>query len=152
MFAACIILSEYQYREYKCTFEHFLLKSFPTEKNDNYISGDDLYRHVMPQADFLYDKQGDIMVDFIGRFETIGADFSLLMEFANRLLSGITAKQAQILYWWILLGFPEHKVIADQLSVSRQNINTHLLRSNADLFKKLLLNFSEQIERLTLHD
>ncbi|MFW8589718.1 hypothetical protein ACOI22_02835 [Glaciecola sp. 2405UD65-10] len=85
-------------------------------------------------------------------YSELSADFSLLMEFANRLLSGITAKQAQILYWWILLGFPEHKVIADQLSVSRQNINTHLLRSNADLFKKLLLNFSEQIERLTIHD
>ena len=74
------ILSEYQYRDYKCTFEHFLLRSFPTKKNDNYISGDDLYRHIMPQANFLCDKQGQIMVDFIGRFETIGSDFSLLSE------------------------------------------------------------------------
>lgn len=84
--------------------------------------------------------------------EEFSADFSLLMEFANRLLTGITAKQAQILYWWILLDFPEHKVIADKLNVSRQNINTHLLRSNADLFKKLLFNFSQQIAELTIND
>lgn len=74
------ILSEYKYRGYKCSFKDFLLKSFPTEKDDNYASGDDLYRHVIPQAEFVCNRQGELLVDFIGRFETLSSDFAKVSE------------------------------------------------------------------------
>ncbi|MEL0654876.1 sulfotransferase family 2 domain-containing protein [Pseudoalteromonas issachenkonii] len=74
------ILSEYQYRGYNCSFKSFLLNQFPTIKSDNYHSGDDLYRHVIPQAEFVCDQQGKPLVDFIGRFESIADDFSYISE------------------------------------------------------------------------
>ncbi|WP_024611175.1 sulfotransferase family 2 domain-containing protein [Pseudoalteromonas sp. TB64] len=75
------ILSEYQYRAYRCSFKDFLLKQFPTVKDDNYYTGDDLYRHVIPQAEFVCDKQGKLMVDFIGRFEKLTKDFAKVSNF-----------------------------------------------------------------------
>jgi len=75
-------------------------------------------------------------------------DFSLVMACMNRFLSNITRKQAEMLYWWLLWDFPEHKKIAEHLNVSRQNINTHLLRANADLFKALLDQYSKHIQGL----
>lgn len=94
------ILSEYLYRDYKCTFEHFLLRRFPTKKDDNYQSSDDLYRHVMPQANFVCDKNGNLLVDFIGRFESLGADFSAL----SKLITGeelvLPHKNKTKRTWW----------------------------------------------------
>lgn len=75
-------------------------------------------------------------------------DFNLIMTCMNRFLSNITRKQAEMLYWWILWDFPEHKKIAEHLNVSRQNINTHLLRGNADLYKALLNQFNLHIKGL----
>lgn len=70
------ILSEYLYRGYSCSFKQFLLSQFPKPSDDNYQTGDDLYRHVIPQAEFVCDGQGRLLVDFIGRFENIAADFA----------------------------------------------------------------------------
>lgn len=70
------ILSEYLYRGYSCSFKQFLLKQFPKPNSDNYTTGEDLYRHVMPQAEFVCDGQGRLLVDFVGRFENIAADFA----------------------------------------------------------------------------
>lgn len=70
------ILSEYQYRDYQCSFDDFLLKRFPTIAQDNFSNGDDLFRHVIPQAEFVFDRYDNQQVDFIGRFETLTADFA----------------------------------------------------------------------------
>ncbi len=40
----------------------------------------DAYRHIMPQYDFLYDSEGRLLVDFVGRFENLQADFNLICE------------------------------------------------------------------------
>lgn len=72
------IWSEYKYRQYPFSFDEFLLKRFPTAKDDNYRTHEDLYRHVIPQSEFLFDNSGNCLVDFIGRFETIQNDFSHL--------------------------------------------------------------------------
>jgi hypothetical protein len=36
---------------------------------------DDKYRHVMPQYDMLHDADGRLLVDFVGRFESLQEDF-----------------------------------------------------------------------------
>jgi len=72
------LVSEYLYRDYRCSFKDFVLKHFPRVSDDDYTKGFDGYRHVMPQADFLIDEHGKLAVDFIGRFENLADDFSTL--------------------------------------------------------------------------
>lgn len=74
----------------------------------------------------------------------------LALAFFNRILTGISAKQALVLYWYIKCDFPEHKKIASQLNMTRQNVNTHLLRANADLIKGFILYFEKTIGEHTL--
>jgi hypothetical protein len=65
------ILSEYRYRNYfhHLSFRDFVLNKFPKP------AWGDKYRHVLPQYDMLYDQQGNLLVDFVGRFETLQQDF-----------------------------------------------------------------------------
>ena len=70
------LVSEYIYRKYPYSFKEFLVMFFPTHQHDNYIQGLDLYRHVLPQTDFLCDDKGDVLVDFVGKFENLVQDFS----------------------------------------------------------------------------
>lgn len=76
------------------------------------------------------------------------SDFLLALSFMNRLLSQLTNKQAEILYWAIRLNFPEQKIIAKQLNMSRQNVNIHLQRANADLFRAILDRYASNIKEL----
>lgn len=65
------ILSEYRYRNYfrHRSFKDFVLNKLPAP------GWDDKYRHVMPQYDMLHDDQGRLLVDFVGRYENLQADF-----------------------------------------------------------------------------
>ena len=65
------ILSEYRYRNYlhHFSFSDFVLNKMPRP------GFDDQYRHVMPQYELLYDRDGKLLVDFVGRFETLQKDF-----------------------------------------------------------------------------
>ena len=65
------ILSEYRYRNYFShrSFRDFVLNKLPAP------GWDDKYRHVMPQYDMLHDEKGRLLVDFLGRFETLQRDF-----------------------------------------------------------------------------
>ena len=36
---------------------------------------DDKYRHIMPQTEMLYDSDGNLLVDFVGKFEQLDQDF-----------------------------------------------------------------------------
>ena len=65
------ILSEYRYRNY---FHHHSFKDFVLHKMPK-PGFDDKYRHVMPQFEMLHDQQGKLLVDFVGRFETLQQDF-----------------------------------------------------------------------------
>jgi hypothetical protein len=70
------LVSEYLYRQYPVSFKSFVFDHFPTKVSDNYVKGFDGYRHVMPQYKFVYDKEGQLMVDFIGKFENLQQDFA----------------------------------------------------------------------------
>ena len=65
------IVSEYKYRRYPITidFKTYLFKHLPTP------GWTGPYRHVLPQYDFLYDETGTLLVDFVGKFESLQADF-----------------------------------------------------------------------------
>lgn len=80
------LVSEFTYRkalghaQYQCSFKSFVLDSFPESKNDDFANGIDHYRHIVPQSDFLYDHDGNCLVDFIGRFESLQQDFSIVCK------------------------------------------------------------------------
>jgi hypothetical protein len=65
------IVSEYKYRRYpvKIDFKTYLFKHLPAP------GWTDTYCHIIPQHDFLYDETGKLLVDFVGRYETLQADF-----------------------------------------------------------------------------
>lgn len=66
------IVSEYRYRNYfhHRSFRDFLRYRLPAP------GWDDRYRHIMPQYDMLHDQDGKLLVDFLGRFETLAQDFA----------------------------------------------------------------------------
>jgi hypothetical protein len=66
------LVSEYNYRrlEREMTFRAFVANSF--QERDEYR---DASRHTHPQIEFVTDDRGEIIVDFIGRFETLDEDF-----------------------------------------------------------------------------
>ena len=71
------LVSEYRYRDdyvRRYTFKEFVLQGMPR------AGWTDAYRHVIPQYDFLYDAQGRLLVDFVGRFEHLQADFDRVGE------------------------------------------------------------------------
>lgn len=75
------LVSEYRYKHSeKYDFRSFVLEHFPTKTDDKHSSGADNYRHVVPQVDFLLDKDGQLLVDFVGRFENLQADFDTVCE------------------------------------------------------------------------
>ncbi len=65
------LVSEYRYRNYlshRC-FKDFVLNKLPKPGRD------DKYRHIMPQTEMLYDGNGNLLVDFVGKFERLQGDF-----------------------------------------------------------------------------
>ncbi|GAA4103166.1 sulfotransferase family protein [Zhongshania borealis] len=69
------IVSEFNYRNHhkNISFKEFITKSLPDKNNYS-----DAYRHVMPQYNFLHDDKGNLLVDFIGRFENLQDDFDFI--------------------------------------------------------------------------
>ncbi len=70
--------------------------------------------------------------------------FSLTTQFFNRIVGNLSSKQALVLFTYIQDGYPEQKKIAEQLNMTRQNVNTHLIRANADLIKAYIDYFEEK--------
>jgi hypothetical protein len=70
------IVSEYKYRGYpvKIDFKTYLFKHLPPP------GWTDTYSHVMPQYDFLHDEAGTLLVDFVGKYETLQAGFDTVCE------------------------------------------------------------------------
>ncbi|MDT0594235.1 hypothetical protein [Glaciecola petra] len=84
--------------------------------------------------------------------DLITDDFSLANAFLNRLINSLTQKQAEALYWYIRLDYPEQQRIADTLKMTRQNVNTHLNRASADLVKNFLYRFEHNIEQVNTNE
>lgn len=74
------LFSEYQYRKYPFSFEDFLFKHFPSIGDDNYTTFEDKHRHIIPQSEFIFDENDKCLVNFIGRFENLDNDFSVVSE------------------------------------------------------------------------
>lgn len=70
------LVSEYRYRGHprRIDFKRFLFERFPTP------GWTDTWRHVCPQYDFLHDDRGRLLVDFVGRFERLQADFDIVCD------------------------------------------------------------------------
>ena len=65
------LVSEYRYRNFLShkNFKDFVMNKLPSPGRD------DKYRHIMPQTEMLYDKAGNLLVDFVGKFERLQQDF-----------------------------------------------------------------------------
>ncbi len=70
------IVSEYKYRGYMnhYSFKEFLFKHMPNP------SWSDQYCHIIPQYDFLYNGEGKLLVDFIGKFESLQEDYDKICQ------------------------------------------------------------------------
>lgn len=68
------IVSEYKYRKYpmKIDFKTYLFKHLPAP------GWSDTYCHIIPQYDFLFNDDGKLLVDFVGRYERLQADFTTI--------------------------------------------------------------------------
>ena len=71
------LVSEYRYRNFLShrSFKDFVMNKLPPPGRD------DKYRHVMPQSDMLYDETGRLLVDFVGKFETLQQDFDQVCQY-----------------------------------------------------------------------
>ena len=65
------LVSEYRYRNFLShkSFKDFVMNKLPAPGLD------DKYRHIMPQTGMLYDKAGNLLVNFVGKFERLQQDF-----------------------------------------------------------------------------
>jgi hypothetical protein len=109
----------------------------------------------------LHDRMDDVFITSGRRLEKVssgelglfvdsfGPASYLSLAFLNRTLHDLSAKQADVLYWYIKNNFPEHKKIASLLNMTRQNVNTHLLRGNADLIKRFITYFEDTVKELS---
>jgi len=84
------LVSEYRYRNYlnHRSFKDFVMNKLPPPGRD------DKYRHIMPQTAMLYDKTGSLLVDFVGKFETLQKDFDQVcqqLEFDESILPHINS-------------------------------------------------------------
>lgn len=69
------IASFYRYLGYDrlCSFSTFVAKHLPAKMEKKAW-------FLCPQADYLYDSEGKLRVNFVGRFETLAADFATVCE------------------------------------------------------------------------
>lgn len=70
------LVSEYRYRNFLShkSFKDFVMHKLPPPGRD------DKYRHIMPQTEMLYDESGNLLVDFVGKFETLQQDFDQVCQ------------------------------------------------------------------------
>jgi hypothetical protein len=70
------MVSEYRYQGYssKLSFKDFVSNGLPEQDMS------DAARHLLPQYDFLYSAGGELMVNFVGRFEMLQTDFDKVCD------------------------------------------------------------------------
>jgi hypothetical protein len=77
------------------------------------------------------------------------ASISLIEDFINHHLMGLTQKQAEVVYYYLKENYPEQQLIADRLNMTRQNVAAHLKRGGADLLKHSVTFFAQYGEGIT---
>ncbi len=70
------VVSIYKYFGYhkKCSFKAFLMGDFKS------VISVDMGWFVRPQAEFIYNRNGEMLVDYVGKFETLQQDFDSVSE------------------------------------------------------------------------
>jgi Sulfotransferase family len=70
------LVSEYKYRRYpmRMSFKRWLFGHLPPP------GFTDAYCHIVPQHEFIYDGDGRLLADFVGRYETLQADFEVVCD------------------------------------------------------------------------
>jgi len=70
------LVSEYRFSDgrVRVSFRTWIMRDFPTP------GWSDPWRHVMPQVDYLFDKNGEPAVDYIGRFESLENDMRVVAK------------------------------------------------------------------------
>jgi len=73
------LVSEYRYRNFLShkSFKDFVMNKLPAP------GWDDKYRHIMPQTEMLYDSDGNLLVDFVGKFEQLDQDFKKVCKYLD---------------------------------------------------------------------
>lgn len=82
------IVSEYKFRGWpqRLDFKTFLSKCLPKP------SWTDEYCHIIPQYDFIHDAKGNLLVNFVGRFERLHEDFKVVCQKLGIASSPLTRK------------------------------------------------------------
>lgn len=90
-------------------------------------------------------SRGSFLVNFPAHIDenTCYSDLSLSTLFLNQLIDGLTEKQAEVLFYYINMDFPEQKSIAEIMNMTRQNVATHLKRGGAELLKAYLNTYQQ---------
>ncbi|MGB3621370.1 MAG: sulfotransferase family 2 domain-containing protein, partial [Ketobacter sp.] len=136
------IVSEYKFRHHniRFTFSDFIKHHLPEPGMD------DAYRHIVPQYNFTHSPDGQCLVDYIGKFESLQNDFDVVAKqlgFADSTLPHIndTKKNAQYgLNWKLrkwLMSFQqkEHKNYRDYYNDELKKIVSKLYEQDIDTYK-----------------
>lgn len=70
------LVSIYKYLKFD---QHIDFKTFVMREFQNHVMTDHFW-FARPQSDFLYDANGELLVDFVGRFEQLQDDFSRVCQ------------------------------------------------------------------------
>lgn len=73
----------YAGRDAKYEFGDWLMNHFPTPKDERWPMRKSGYRMIMPQTDYILDPQGELIVDFVGKFENLKEDFQRACQLAG---------------------------------------------------------------------
>ena len=136
------IVSEYKFRGYprKTDFKTYLLNHLPKP------SWTDRYIHTIPQYDFLFDDSGNLLVDYLGKFERLEKDFD---EVCRRIgISQVTLPHKNISsrvlkFPWTLKGAA--RILINMVSIKRRkNLFNHYTEYYDDESRALVANLYKQ--------
>jgi len=67
----------------KFSFDSWLMNHLPTPKDDGLLIRKSGYRMIMPQTDYILSNEGELIVDYVGKFENIKDDFKEVCSLAG---------------------------------------------------------------------
>lgn len=117
------IVSEYKFRGYprKTDFKTYLLNHLPEP------GWTDRYIHTIPQYEFLYDASGNLLVDYLGKFERLEKDFDEICHkigISRIALPHLNISSRALRLPWTLKGAA--RVLVNLVSIKRRrNIFNH---------------------------
>ena len=106
-------MSQFKYRqrlhgkEFCKSFKEFLLM--------NWGNGRDMTKqHMTPQYDFVYDQAGNLLVDFIGRFENATEDYNKVCDILNAKREHFEIKRSRKTFYWKYYDDETRQIVAEK--------------------------------------